>query len=106
MMKTKGPKKCSNCRKKGHFASDCRQRNSGGGKNVDKKTGRDARMCFRCGKTGHIAKDCKSDKKNEDYDSPTITMLAPASSLMIVQNEKKCDQWMVDSARTCHISKP
>ncbi len=65
----KTTKTCRVCRKPGHLAKDCWERNRkpGGNKgpkgkveksgNVGTK-GKESRMCYVCGKLGHIARDC------------------------------------------------
>ena len=52
---------CYNCRKPGHFISDCPQKEE-----TDAKTLKTVGQCFKCGSFDHTSKECKSKLKGGD----------------------------------------
>ena len=55
-------KRCYRCKKMGHMAYQCPEKNSNKGNKDNKNKNK---TCNTCGKKGHVAADCWQDEKNE-----------------------------------------
>ncbi|CAG4926146.1 unnamed protein product [Colias eurytheme] len=85
--------KCYKCNNKGHFQSECRNKQNNKSENYNKR----GKKCFYCKKVGHLKSECWFRKNKDKSDNNNAFVTQSASGLF------QKAQWIVDTGASNHM---
>jgi hypothetical protein len=84
-------KKCSYCKKLGHYESDCFTKQKD-----ENKSGGDRMLCYYCDKAGHVKRDCPKKKRHDEQDGKEDSDPEHGSGSDCIEEFKKYKQYKKD----------